>query len=371
MTASNVHKGKQRILVICPFPEGVAAGQRLKYEQYFDDWRKQGFDVTVSSYMDKAMWDVVYQRGHYPAKVRGVLRGHLRRMRDMLRIHQFDVVYVFMWVTPFGTPLLERVVRRQAKRLVYDIEDNVLMSEANSASESANPIMRLLKGPGKARFLVRAAEHVITSSPFLNDTCMAMNEKKSCTYISSSIDTDRFQPKTPYSNDKPVVIGWTGTFSSKPYLDLLRDVFVRLAKKVDFTLRVIGNFDYELAGVNLEVVRWSAAREVEDLQALDIGVYPLPVNDWVFGKSGLKAIQYMAFALPCVATNIGMTPRIIEHHRNGLLVRTDDEWVAALEQLVREPDLRKKLGQAARKDAEEKYSLHAIAGQYRAVLNAH
>jgi L-malate glycosyltransferase len=364
-----MNEAKKKLLVICPFPEGVAAGQRLKYEQYFEDWRKQGYDITVSSYMDKPMWDVVYQKGHLPAKVSGVLRGHLRRMRDLLRIHKYDVVYVFMWVTPFGTPVLERLVRKQAKRLVYDIEDNVLNAD-KTASNDLNPIMRFLKGPHKARYLVRSAEHVITSSPFLNDTCLEMNENKACTYISSSIDTDRFQPATAYSNERKVVIGWTGTFSSKVYLDLLRDVFVRLAKKVEFKLRVIGNFEYELPGVDLEVIQWTAAREVQDLQALDIGVYPLPMSDWVFGKSGLKAIQYMAFALPCVASNIGMTPRLIRHGENGMLVRTDDEWVAALEQLIHEPELRRKLGQAARRDAEEKYSLRAIAGLYRNVLQS-
>jgi len=32
----------KRIFVMCPFPQGVAAGQRLKYEQYFDHWRENG-----------------------------------------------------------------------------------------------------------------------------------------------------------------------------------------------------------------------------------------------------------------------------------------------------------------------------------------
>ena len=44
---------KKKILVICPFPVGVAAGQRLKYEQYFDEWQDEGYDVTVSSFMSK------------------------------------------------------------------------------------------------------------------------------------------------------------------------------------------------------------------------------------------------------------------------------------------------------------------------------
>ncbi len=43
---------KKKVLVISPFPQGVAAGQRLKYEQYFDHWRDNGYEVVVSSFMD-------------------------------------------------------------------------------------------------------------------------------------------------------------------------------------------------------------------------------------------------------------------------------------------------------------------------------
>lgn len=361
---------RKRMLILCPYPQGVAAGQRLKYEQYLDDWRAQGWDIDVSSFMDMAMWDVVWKPGHPIAKMLGVLRGHFRRIRDMFRVGRYDLVYVFMWVTPVGTSLFERITRGQAKALVYDVEDNILGQQQGGAALNPNPIARFLKGASKARFLMRTADHVITSSPFLNDFCLGLNKKRACTYVSSSIDTDRFQPATPYSNDKPVVIGWTGTFSSKVYLDLLRGVFQRLAKRASFKLRVIGNFDYELPGVDLEVVQWSAAEEVAQLQAFDIGVYPLPIDDWVLGKSGLKAIQYMAFALPCVATEVGTTPMLIRDGENGLLVRSEEEWEAALEKLIADPALRRRLGEAARKDAVAKYSLAAIAGQYRKIIES-
>lgn len=361
---------RKRILVICPYPVGVAAGQRLKFEQYYDDWRDAGYEVTVAPYMDMAMWRVAYVPGRHGAKLLGLLRGHARRMRDMFRVRAHDIVFVHMWVTPFGTSIFERVARALAPALVFDVEDNVLLADRGQDGEHPNPILRAIKGTGKARYLIRKADHVITSSPFLNDTCLGINNKSACTYVSSSVDTARFLPATSYSNDRPVTIGWTGTFSSRPYLDLLRPVFQELAKTDRFRLVVIGNFDYELPGVDLEVVRWTAEAEVADLQTFDIGVYPLPIDDWVLGKSGLKAIQYMAFGLPCVATNVGTTPMLIRHGENGLLVRTLPEWTAALASLIRDPELRRRLGTAARADAEENYSTRAVAGHYRRVLQS-
>jgi glycosyltransferase involved in cell wall biosynthesis len=356
------------MLVVCPFPVGVAAGQRLKYEQYFHDWRQAGWDITVSPYMDMATWSVAYRPGHQAAKLFGLLKGHLRRLRDLLRIARYDLVFIHMWVTPLGTSIMERLVRGLSRRIVFDVEDNVLVGQRLPKGHNPNPIVKLLKGPGKARFLIREADHVITSSPFLNDTCLGINRRRACTYISSSIDTDRFVPVNAYAGTEGMTIGWTGTHSTKMFLDLLRGVFQRLAERVRFRLRVIGNFEYELPGVDLEVVRWTREREVEDLQAIDIGVYPLTLDDWVTGKSGLKAIQYMAFGLPVVATDVGTTPRVVRDGKTGILVRTEEEWLEALERLVRDPALRRRLGEAGREDAVRKYSTRAVAADYRRVI---
>ena len=60
------------MLVLCPYPLGVAAGQRLKFEQYYDDWRRLGWDVTVSPYMDlAALVGCSTSHGHLSAKSSG------------------------------------------------------------------------------------------------------------------------------------------------------------------------------------------------------------------------------------------------------------------------------------------------------------
>ena len=360
----------KKILVLCPFPVGVAAGQRLKYEQYFDDWRSLGYEIVVSPFMDLSMWNIVYSSGNYSGKALGFIRGQIRRCKVLLRISKFDIVYIFMWVTPFGTSFFERLVRKISRKIIYDIEDNLLVGQSR-VSRDSHPHwwVSMLKSPDKTKFLLKYSDHIITSSPYLNEICLGINKKKACTYVSSSVDTEMFLPATVYSNARTVVIGWTGTFSSKVYLDLLRNVFIRLSERVNFKLKIIGNFEYELKGIDLEVVRWTREREVQELQTFDIGVYPLTIDDWVLGKSGLKAIQYMAFGLPIVATNVGTTSLLIDDAEDGLLVESEDEWVDALERLVCQPDLRRRLGQAARKKAVEKYSVNSVKGKYREVLS--
>lgn len=354
-----------RILVLCPYPEGVAAGQRLKYEQYLDHWRAAGFEVTVSSFMDSALWNRAYVNGHWLAKALGTVRGHFRRLRDLVRLRGYDVVYVAMWVTPFGTTCIERLTRLLARKLVYDIEDNLLADQGAPAG-----FRQRLKGRGKTRFLLKEADHIVTASPIMVDRYRAINDRRAVTLIYPSVDTDVFRPReTILGEDKPI-IGWTGTFSSRPYLDLLAPVFQKLARRVDFKLIVIGNFDYFLPDVDIEVLTWSREEEVAQMQRLDIGVYPLPDDDWVLGKAGLKVIQYMAFGLPSVSSAIGTATWQVTDGVDGFLVNTECEWLAVLERLCRDSALRVRIGDAGRREAVARYSREATTGQYLELLRS-
>ncbi len=164
------------------------------------------------------------------------------------------------------------------------------------------------------------------------------------------------------------MVGWTGTFSSQPFLDAIAPMLRKLGETHEFEFRVVGNFDYAMPGVDLKVVRFDKAREIADLEHFDIGIYPLVDDPFVYGKSGLKAIVYMAMGLPVVASAIGTTPLVVRHGENGFLVSSDNEWLEALRSLIDDPDLRRRLGEQARRDAVARFSIEAVAAQYQEVL---
>jgi len=357
---------KKRILIICPYPVNVAAGQRLKYEQYIADWEANGYKVDISPYMRMPMWNIVHKSGYAFKKILYTIEGIFKRALDAFKLRRYDLVYVHMYVTPIGTSFFERLYRALAKKMIFDLEDNRFLG----ASKETRGLAQMLRSIAKTSYLVKNSDHVITSSPALNDFCLELNKKNKCTYISSSINTERFVPKNNYTNDKKITIGWTGTFSSRPYLDLLRPVFIELKKQRDFKLLVIGNFEYSFPEMDIEMIQWSAENEVEDLQKIDIGVYPLPTDSWVMGKSGLKAIQYMSFGLPCVSTDVSTVQRFVRNNVNGFLVTTEEEWVATLINLIDDPGTRKRVGENARKTVLEKFSTDVVKKQYLAVLES-
>lgn len=360
----------KRLLVLCPYPEGVAAGQRLKFEQYYADWRANGLEITVAPFMDMALWRVLYEPGHTVPKALGLLRGYLRRFWQLRLLGRHDAVFIHMWVMPLGSTLAERLVRRRTPALIYDLEDNIAAASPPALSPLRRLLRPLIDRAGKVRFLVRRADAVIVASPFLVQPCRDLGAARvDC--ITPSLDTGRIVPAPTDRPPNPVpVIGWTGTFSSRIYLDLLADVFQKLARRATFRLRVIGNFDYALDGVDLDVVRWSAEREAEDLQSLDIGVYPLVDDDWSRGKAGLKIIQYQAAGLPCVASDVPLSRAQLREGETGFLVASKQEWEDRLFQLLHDPALRQKMGAAGRADAVRLYSREAVSARYRSVLEA-
>ena len=88
----------KRILILCPFPEGEAAGQRLKYEQYFSSWKDEGYNIDISSFSDQSLWKVLYKEGNLGKKIFGAIKGYLRRAKDLFIIlcKRSALIYFFL-----------------------------------------------------------------------------------------------------------------------------------------------------------------------------------------------------------------------------------------------------------------------------------
>jgi L-malate glycosyltransferase len=356
----------KKVLFLSPYPFGVAPSQRLKYEQYVDYFEAQGYDVKTSSFVTKAFWKVIYKKGFFLQKILFTLLGYAFRCRDLFRLRKYDVVYVHLWVTPLGLPFFEFMVLLIAKKVVYDIDDLVFLHQGNQV----NTLASALKGRNKSLYLIKHAHYVITCTPYLFDLAIKKNKYHKAIDISSTIDTEKYQPIRPEDRTSDLVsIGWTGTHSTSRYLYLLTGVLQQLAKLRPFKLVVIGsNFECQMEGVKVEMIQWTAESEVADLQKIDIGLYPLSLDNWVMGKSGLKALQYMALGIPTVATDFGTIGRIITHNTSGLLVKTDEEWLQALIELIDSPQRRIDLGKNGRKVIDERFSILVNRDRYLSVL---
>lgn len=77
-----------------------------------------------------------------------------------------------------------------------------------------------------------------------------------------------------------------------------------------------------------------------------------------FFGSPTKLFEYMGMGKAIVAAGVGQIADVIHHERNGLIMKHRDhvDLAEKILYLAERPDLRQRLGQAARKDAVEKFS---------------
>jgi glycosyltransferase involved in cell wall biosynthesis len=77
----------------------------------------------------------------------------------------------------------------------------------------------------------------------------------------------------------------------------------------------------------------------------------------------------MAAGRPIVATRVGEAPAILDDGHDGLLVDPGDVagMTAALIRLIADPDLRRRLGEAARAKIAGRFTVEAMTRTYEAI----
>ena len=114
---------------------------------------------------------------------------------------------------------------------------------------------------------------------------------------------------------------------------------------------------------------WSSDTEAQELAACDIGISWLPDDSFSRGKCGLKILQYMAAGLPVVANPVGVHREMIIDGQTGYLASSPEQWSAAIARLAADPALRRRMGQAGRRLAEERFSVARWGPQFAGLID--
>jgi glycosyltransferase involved in cell wall biosynthesis len=339
-----------RVLALMPGLFDTSPGQRYRLEQWDPLLRERGVEITYAPFEDEELHSVVYKPGQMGKKLQLVSRNLARRLSTISKATKYDLVYILREAALLGPAVFERLLYQQRVPFVFDFDDAIFVTYRSPS----NGYLSYLKFASKTKTICRLASHVMVGNPYLAEYAGQVNDK--VTVIPTTIDTEKYRLAPARESDGPLTIGWTGSYSTVQHLDTLRGALQKLAETEKFRLRVIGTPSYELAPVEVEAMQWRAATELEDLSAIDIGVMPLPDDNWSKGKCGLKALQFMALGIPTVCSPVGVNTDIIQDNENGFLAATEAEWVEKLTRLLREGELRRRLGQAGRATVEEKYS---------------
>lgn len=346
-----------RVLFLTLYPESMAS-PRYRVHQFLPYLREHGVECTVACPF--SLEEFTRLRAQAAGGRARSYHVHEARKRalQIFGARKYDVVFLQKAVMSAYVKGFAKQLRLRARRLVYDLDDAVHLAPPNSLP----PRWKRMEDPAQVDWLMHEADRVLAGNVWLQDAALAAGGRAEV--FPTVVDTDRFVPT--FDAPEKFVIGWIGGPSTSEHVAPLAETLNGLD---DAEVRLIGANPVWAAVEKAWHRPWSYESEVREVQQFSVGIMPLPETDWARGKCALKALQYMACGVPCVATPCGAVRDIIEDDVNGLFADTPGAWRMAFEQL-RDPSERRRIGEAGRRTVEERFSLKVAAPKLLAHLDA-
>ncbi len=308
---------------------------------------------TLMGTLEAAGWRVraeCFPSGRYG--IRTWERRSLLREADVVVLHQIKL-----------SAIEARLFASFSRHRIFDVDDAIYVRKPRRLGDAPDDSpWRKRKFAATCRWVnvVAAGNDVLAG--------VARASAPAVTLLPTSIDTAAYRPTTATAADPPTIV-WIGSPENLVYLEMIRPALARLAVRYPtLKMRVICSRFPDWQEVNVERIAWSSATEARDLAAAHIGVMPLTDDEWARGKCAFKLLQYMAAALPCVASPVGANTEAVIDGFNGFHARTVDDWERHLDALIRSPELRARFGASGRAHVESRYAMRTYQARYLELL---
>jgi glycosyltransferase involved in cell wall biosynthesis len=350
------------IAAFVPYPPDTTPSQRYRIEQWMPYLAEQGIKVDLYPFADKKLFGQLHQPGLRLGAAGRIAWRAARRVADIFSSTHYDAVLVHRAISIIGPAWFERLVVKLGQSLIYDFDDAIFRLHTTEANRNVG----WLKFPGKTATICRLSHRVVVGNSYLAEFARRYNPR--VTVIPTSVDTNLYQPSVQRPPNGKVVIGWTGSSTSQTYLEMFAPVLREIMRDRRVELRVHSDRRPDLPGIPFIWRPWVAETEVEEIANFDIGIMPMPDDEWSRGKCAMKALLYMALGIPAVCTAVGANLEVITHGKNGLLAATPEEWLKNLRALVDDRQLRERLGDEGRQTVEDRYSMRRSAELFADVV---
>lgn len=357
---------ERSILFMVAHRLGRSPSQRFRFEQYLDVLKENGFKYEISHLIDAEDDSYFYEPGHYWQKFKILVKSFVRRLKDVRRMKQFDLVFVQREAFMTGTAIFEKLAARNSK-LIFDFDDAIWLNDTSFGNQN----LSWLKRPGKTAEIISVSSLVLAGNEYLAN--FARKFSNNVEVIPTTIDMEyHVGIERKLATRSPITIGWTGTSTTLPHFLTILPVLRRLktAYGNEVAFKIIVNEDRYFPEISTHTTAWSKESEIEDLNEIDIGLMPLKNTEWQQGKCGFKALQFMALGLPIVLSPVGVNSEIAQHEVTGYLVNDEQEWFDAISQLIDDKDLRERMGVAGKRRIEQLYSKQALTDKFIALLTS-
>ena len=331
------------------------AGSSSRYRsfQYLPYLRSNGFEITEAPLLSNYYIERLYAQQRI--SISDVGQSVLKRIKLLLNQKQYDLIWLEGEAFPWFPFWLESLLFSSKIPYVVDYDDAIF----HRYDQHSSGVIRSILGH-KIDHVMHTANVVIAGNEYLAERAEDAGAKN-IEIIPTVVDTEQY-PALPLPDNAVFTLGWIGSLSTARYLSDHEQVFQNFCHHGKAKLVTVGIRSLQLRNAEYEVIQpWSEEIEIEQMKSFDIGIMPLVDSFWERGKCGHKLIKYMACGRAVVASPVGVNKEIVEHGVNGFLASTTSEWIEVLRKLRDDKSLRKAMGIAGRKKAEEQYSIKTTA----------
>lgn len=334
----------------------------MRSYQYIPFLEENGFDVTVSPFLGTFYLEQLYSGKKINKAL--VLKYYVRRFFSLFTLFKYDVIIIEKELFPYLPAFIEQILSFLNVKYIVDYDDAIF----HLYDQTPNKYLRKILGD-KIDIVMRNSSMVICGNEYLAARAKKSGAKR-VEKLPTVIDLSRYKIKNNYK-DSSVVIGWIGTPATlifvKPIEEALVEVLNTLNVNIEFVGGVPGIFKEH---PKISYVDWTENTEINSISNFDIGIMPILDDDWAKGKCAYKLIQYMGCNLPVVGSYKGMNIEVIDENENGYLASTHKEWVDALTKLVKDKELRVRLGSNGREKVAQKYTLEIASNELLTLINS-
>lgn len=265
---------------------------------------------------------------------------------------------------------LIRMIRSGKKKLIYEIDDN-LLDIPNISSSSKMVICCLAKN----------ADTVIVSTPDLKKRMEHIN--KNIRVIPNYLDSRLIETRRGvFEKSKTITIGYMGTLTHQSDFQMIKLPLMRILQRFQSNVRfeLLGAINDESTIQSLPNTKIVDRSGISDYFSFwrcmnencfwDIGIAPLKYNEFTRCKSDIKYLDYSALGMAGIYSRHPAYINTVKHRETGMLVENNCEaWKTALEELICDERLRNTIRSSAQNDLWENRILQSNIGLWLETIN--
>jgi glycosyltransferase involved in cell wall biosynthesis len=313
----------------------------------------KGENSSATRYRALQYFPQLIEAGWQP-KHKTISGGVISTIKTLFTACQADVVILLRKTFPYPIFWL---LRKLSKKLIFDFDDAIFCNTDGSYSKTR---MQRFKST------VSNCDYVFAGNEYLANVAKLYNTKVSV--IPTSIEVDKYDV-TCQKDHSTFELVWIGSKSTRKYIAEIIPSLEEAAQSLpNLQLKIIADFELSSSQLSIKNILWSEHTEAIELCKADVGLAPMPEDNWTKGKCALKVLQYMASGLPVISSKSGVNAYVVEDGISGYTVSDNSQWAKLLILMHKDKATLASMGECGRHKVQSEFSITVVFQKILSIL---